>query len=86
MGRVEEGEVLLADGFEEAFLGFGRQFCHEVAVYDYHLCLDVLQHRDGMSWEEAHEFFEFNVVGAWVGPNTPVFIDLSDCSLAVQSL
>jgi hypothetical protein len=30
--------------------------------------------RDGMSWEEAQEFFDFNIKGAWVGPNTPVFV------------
>ena len=27
-----------------------------------------------MEYEEAIEYFEFNVVGAWVGDNTPVFI------------
>ena len=27
-----------------------------------------------MSEDEAEEFFEFNVVGAYVGPQTPAFI------------
>jgi hypothetical protein len=27
------------------------------------------------SEEEAMEFFEFNVVGAWVGEHTPIFVD-----------
>ena len=30
--------------------------------------------RDGMSEEEACEFFTFNIEGAWVGPMTPVFV------------
>ena len=31
--------------------------------------------RDGMSDEEAVEYFEFNVTGAWVGENTPIFFE-----------
>ena len=27
-----------------------------------------------MSEDEAAEYFEFNVVGAWVGESTPVFV------------
>tara|TARA_R100000808_G_scaffold269_1_gene1623 strand:- start:570 stop:809 length:240 start_codon:yes stop_codon:yes gene_type:complete len=67
--------VLLADGFEDAYLGLARQFTTWVAVYDYDLCLDVLMSRDGMSRDEASDFFEFNVVGGWVGKQTPVFLE-----------
>ena len=31
--------------------------------------------RDGMSYDEAMEYFDFNVQGAWVGENTPIFLD-----------
>jgi len=34
--------------------------------------------RDGMSYEEAVEHFEFKVAGGWVGDNTPVFLTLLD--------
>ena len=37
-------------------------------------CFEILVERDGMEYEDAVENFEFNVVGAWVGDNTPVFI------------
>ena len=70
---VYEG-ALLADGFEAALIGFGFHFTAAVAIYDYTRCLDILEQRDGISRDEAQEFFEFNVVGAWVGPNTPVFM------------
>ena len=30
--------------------------------------------RDGMSYEDAIEFFDFNMIGAWVGEFTPIFI------------
>jgi hypothetical protein len=67
-------EALLADGFEAAFIGFGVHYHAAVAIYDTRACLNILQTRDGMSEDEALEFFEFNVVGAWVGPHTPVFM------------
>ena len=37
-----------------------------------------MEKRDGMTQEEALEFFEFNVVGAWVGEQTPIFVCLGD--------
>lgn len=79
--RIPEGireildeDALLADGFEEAILGsvylpaVGR-----VALYDVDRCLDILVKRDGMTEDEAVEYFEFNVAGAYVGPKTPLF-------------
>ena len=70
----QHGDELLADGFETALIGFGFQFNAAVAIYDYERCLAILRDRDGMSADGALEFFEFNVAGAYVGPNTPVFV------------
>jgi len=67
--------VLLADGFEGALLGFGHQFNYPVAVYSRSQCMDILITRDGMSYEEALEYFDFNVSGAYVGKSTPIFMD-----------
>ena len=63
-----------ADGFEKALLGFGYQFNTPVAVYSRDRCLHVLMERDGMNREDAIEYFDFNVAGAWVGASTPVFL------------
>ena len=62
-------------GFEKALLGFGYQFNTPVAVYSKDRCLHVLMERDGMSREDALEYFDFNVAGAWVGEGMPVFLD-----------
>jgi hypothetical protein len=71
-GLDDEG-ILLADGFEEAFVGVvggcGRP---TVACYDEARCIDILARR--MSHEEAAEFFSFNVSGAYVGERTPMFL------------
>ena len=63
--------MLLADGFEKAFSGICA--ASDRAIYDYEACVKVLVDRDSMSEEEATEFMEFNVVGAYVGPMTPIF-------------
>ena len=67
--------ALMATGFEEALIGFGYQFNKTLAVYDRNKCLNILM-STGMDYEEAVEYFEFNVVGSYVGETTPVFISL----------
>jgi hypothetical protein len=70
----DEELILLADGFEEAFVGVGRQFGKPIAVYDRAKCIEILT-RD-MSEEEAEEYFQFNTEGAYVGEQTPIFLEL----------
>jgi hypothetical protein len=41
--------------------------------------------RDGMTEEEALEYFHFNVVGAYVGKFTPVFITRATIEEAKES-
>jgi hypothetical protein len=69
-----DDDVLFADGFEDALIGYGEHFhSGPVAIYDYHKCISILQERDGMTEEDAVEYFEFNVIGAYVGEKTPIF-------------
>jgi len=67
-------EALFADGFDDAIIGIGRR-CGQlsIVVYSVDKCIGVLV-KQGLTAEEAVEHFEFNVVGAWVGPNTPMFV------------
>ena len=68
-------EAMLADGFDEAILGMCVQFGSEpVVAYDFNKCVEIIMERDGMKREEAIDFINFNVVGAYVGLSTPVFI------------
>lgn len=67
-------EALLADGFDEACIGICyRASQPPVVAYSREKCIEILMDQ-GLSWEDAEEHFEFNVVGAWVGDHTPVFI------------
>ena len=47
----------------------------DLAVYDRQKCIEILMERDGMTDEEAVEYFDYNVTGAWVGENTPIFFE-----------
>lgn len=73
-----EDNILLADGFDAALIGTGER-CGQptLAVYDRKKCIEILQGQ-GMSYDEAQEYFDFNVVGAWVGEQTPIFVDVGD--------
>jgi hypothetical protein len=71
----EDETIQLADGFEDAFIRIARQFGKPFAIYDRQKCIDILINRDGLSYEDAEEYFQFNVEGAWVGENTPAFLE-----------
>ena len=68
-----EEELLFADGYDEAIIGVGQRFNETFVVYDKRKVLAVLM-RDGMTLEEAEEFFDFNIIGAYVGNRTPAFV------------
>ena len=65
-------EALFADGFDRALIGYDSTSFS--AIYDYDKSMTVLIERDGMNYEEAHEYMEFNVISAYVGDFTPSFV------------
>ena len=70
-------ELLFADGFDEAILGVAWSFDKPLSVaYDKDKCIQILMKRDKMSEADAYEFFSYNVEGAFVGEQTPVFVEL----------
>lgn len=78
-------EMLFADGLEDAIIGVVER-CSQppLVVYDIPRCIEILMERDGMSHEDAEEFFSFNTLGAWVGEYTPVY--MTPLSLLVDDL
>jgi hypothetical protein len=46
----------------------------EAVCYDENKVVRLLMTHDGMTEEEAIEYMEFNMKGAWVGETTPVFL------------
>lgn len=68
-----ENDYLLADGFNEAIIGIAsRCGSRDTIAYDYEKCIEILMRE--MSEEDAYEYMEYNVTGAYVGELTPIFI------------
>ena len=64
-------EAKLADGFDDSILGYdtkGR------VIYSVNSILDTLVNRDGMDYDEAQEYFGFNIECAYVGEYTPIYM------------
>ena len=84
---VEEAgdeELLFADGLDDAISGVGNR-CGQVAVvvYDVDLVYKAFQDQ-GLDYDDAVEYAQFNTFGAWVGERTPLWVVTkpSECSLA----
>lgn len=72
--KSESGPII-ADGFDDAFIGMGWQCGNEpCVVYDRNKCIEILVEQ-GMEYDDAVEHFEFNVAGAYVGKQTPIFLE-----------
>jgi len=70
-------ELLSADGFEDCVIGViydGNLGVHKL-VYSRSKCIELLITRDKMCKEEAEEYFDFNVEGAYMGEKTPIYVD-----------
>jgi len=68
----EEETFLKADGFDEAIIGVSEDFNAPVRlIYSVKKCLEILM-RD-MNYEDALEYFTYNVSGGYVGEKTPVW-------------
>ena len=79
MSREEIEEInpdaLLCDGFDEAIIGMAERInLGHIVAYDVDKMLKIMVERDGMTYEEAMEYFGYNILGAWMGENTPVYI------------
>ena len=70
----EAAPLMTADGFDPAFIWYIQRCGEEpIAIYDTEKCIACLT-KDGMTRDEAGEYFSFNVIGAWVGGQTPGFL------------
>tara|TARA_R110000787_G_scaffold6199_4_gene22050 strand:- start:2846 stop:3103 length:258 start_codon:yes stop_codon:yes gene_type:complete len=73
-------KMLKADGLDEAIIGQTTLWNvdGDVLVYSVDTIISILMNRDEMSYEEAFEFFEFNIQGSYVGDHTPLYVHTID--------
>lgn len=75
-----EGEFLFLSEpeFDEAIIGVAKRFGQaDVIAYDSNKVYEILAKMlDTEDWTVVFEYFEFNIIGAYVGERTPVFVDV----------
>ena len=77
INEYAEGAILL-DGLEPAIVGITDEFgTVRRILYSKDKIIQILQERDGMTWDEAEEFFDYNIKGGYFGEQNPVFLDIS---------
>lgn len=70
-------EALYPTDLKGAIIGVVERFgMQPLILLDREKCIEIFMNRDGMTEEEAEEFFEFNTIGAWMGDGTPCFATL----------
>lgn len=64
-------EAIMYDGFDDALVGIiARCGTEPIALYNREKCLEILMAK-GSTFEEALDYFCYNVEGCWAGPHTP---------------
>ena len=65
-------QAILIDGMDDALVGI--DMVDYVAVYDVNKCVEILMITSEMTRKEAQEYFEYNILSAYVGDYTPRFV------------
>lgn len=70
----DASELLCMDGYHDCIVGIVNRIGQPpIICYDTTKVIASLV-SDGMTEEEAEEYFNFNQLGAWIGINTPCFL------------
>jgi hypothetical protein len=72
--EIAEGAIIL-DGLDDAIIGVIEEFGRDNRIlYSKNKIIEILSERDGMNWEEAEEFYDYNILGLYAGEQNPVFL------------
>lgn len=70
----DDAQLVFIDGHDDAIMGMAERDGEWLVVYDVGKILKLLRIRDGMTREDAHEFYAYNIAGAGVGAQSPIFV------------
>jgi hypothetical protein len=71
----EDEDLIVFNGLDDAFLGVGYIFNKSITCYDKEKIITILMNRDCMTYDEAIEFFDFNIAGLYAGERTPFILE-----------
>jgi hypothetical protein len=72
LDMFNEEDIIKADGFDDCIVGV-ESSSHILLVYSTQLILEKLVKESEMTWEEAIEYFDYNIQGA-KGEGYPIYI------------
>ena len=81
MTREEIGEqypellVIDPECFDAAIIGVIHDFDRTAVCYSEAKVIEILMKEDGMDYDEAVEYYQFNVLGSWLGEHTPMYLE-----------
>jgi hypothetical protein len=67
--------MLFIDRHDDAIIGVADRDGDDVVVYDTQKIIKGLRRRDGMSKQDAEEFFAYNISNTCAGAGTPIFVE-----------
>jgi hypothetical protein len=67
-------DLATMEGFDEAIIGVVQRINLEVVCYDLDKVIQILM-KQGMDEQDAWDWYQFNMVGSWIGEQTPVFLE-----------
>ena len=71
----DEPDILFADGYDEAIAGTIWDGERTRVVYKVEDILNIIMERDEITYDEASEYFDFNIAGSNMGVYTPLYLE-----------
>lgn len=67
--------AIILDGFDDAILGIVSEFGNGPRIlYSTEKIIEILRDKDGMTEEDAIEYYDYNIIGMYAGEQNPVFL------------
>ena len=84
INEYAEGAILL-DGLESAIVGITDEFgTGKRVLYSKDKILKILQERDGITYRDAEEYVDYNIIGGYFGEQNPIFLDFSIHTMSIN--
>ncbi len=69
-------KFIKADGFDDCVIGVAHRYGEPlILAYDEEKVIKKLMKEDKITKKDALEYYTYNIIGAWVGKQTPIFIE-----------
>ena len=83
INEYAEGAVILSD-LDTAIIGIVEDFNGRRILYSKEKILNILMVRDGMTMDEAEEYYDYNILGLYAGDQNPVFMDVNITTIPID--